>query len=166
MEVKLEVDVHVNWTDSPPIFRFYVDDELLTERYFTLPPDQFYITEHMYCWLDIGVHTLKLENLDPSSTFELKNFKVNNNPANQNLKINEGRNTKGTNGVITKWSFIVDDLLPNHQNNHIDDTESSLILASPLLSEEIERIQTQSKSNPNLALIQRMRDLNNRAAKK
>jgi hypothetical protein len=74
MHTKLEVDVYSHWSDDPPIYRIYVDNEMLVERTFGWPSYQNYITEHMYCDLDTGVHTLCLENLDSTSRFELESF--------------------------------------------------------------------------------------------
>ena len=85
MHTKLEVDVYSHWSDNPPIYRIYVDNEMLTERTFGWPSYQNYITEHMYCDLDTGVHTLCLENLDNNSRFELQYFTVNKQPVNKNL---------------------------------------------------------------------------------
>jgi hypothetical protein len=93
MHTKLEVDVHGHWSDSPPIYRIYVDNEMMIERTFGWPSYQNYITEHMYCDLDTGVHTLSLENLDTNSRFELDHFTLdkirNNQPTvHHNLTIN------------------------------------------------------------------------------
>ena len=49
MHTKLEVDVYSHWSDDPPIYRIYVDNEMLVERTFGWPSYQNYITEHMYC---------------------------------------------------------------------------------------------------------------------
>jgi hypothetical protein len=85
MEQKLEVDVHAHWSSDPPVYRIYVNNEMLVERTFGWPSYQMYLTEHIACDLDTGVHTLTLENLNSNGRFELENFKVNQQPVNKNL---------------------------------------------------------------------------------
>jgi hypothetical protein len=116
MHTKLEVDVYGHWSDNPPIYRIYVDNEMLVERTFGWPSYQNYITEHMYCDLDTGVHTLILENLDPNSRFELGYFAVNKQPVNKNLlKTNDNK---------IEWRFIIDNLLNDPQYNKLLQTLS------------------------------------------
>ena len=110
MEHKLEVDVHAHWNENPPVYRLYVDDEIFTERTFSWVSYQYYLTEHLCCNFSTGVHTLKLENLNTESSFELDAFKVNNNPVNKNLL--------KFNGNKIEWQFIVDLLNPNSHGNH------------------------------------------------
>jgi hypothetical protein len=110
MEHKLEVDVHAHWSDTPPIYRIYVNEEMLVERTFGWASYQFYMTEHICCNLDTGVHTLKLENLDSTAKFELGEFKIDNNTVNKNL-------LKSTDNKI-EWKFIVDLKNSNSHANH------------------------------------------------
>ena len=153
MEHKLEVDVHAHWNDQPPVYRLYIDNELFTERTFGWTAYQFYLTENMYCDLETGVHTLRLEKLDLESRFNLDNFKVNDVLVNKNLL--------KSNGSTAEWRFIID--LINHQpvRLNLDSVSRPTPLAPPLPP-----VPPPEKPGPNLALIQRMRELNNRAAKK
>jgi len=105
MHTKLEVDVYSHWSIDPPVYRLYVNGEMLTERTFGWPSYQNYIKEHLFCDLDTGVHTFKLENLDRNARFEIDNFKVNNTTVNKNLL--------KTNDLEIEWRFIVDNML-NH----------------------------------------------------
>lgn len=106
MHCELEIDVYCHWNDNPPVYRIYVNDELMSERSFGWVSYHFYLTETIYCNLDTGVHSLKLENLDPMSKFELDKFLCNTVPVNKNL-------LKANNDVI-EWKFIVDNQLQTH----------------------------------------------------
>jgi hypothetical protein len=156
MHTKLEVDVYSHWSDNPPIYRIYVDNEMLTERTFGWPSYQNYITEHMYCDLDTGVHTLCLENLDNNSRFELQYFTVNKQPVNKNLL--------KTNGVKIEWRFIVDNLL-NHSelpayNLTIDLAKiSKPTPLAPIIERPRKVIQTKNHDTY-IPLVQRARQLN------
>lgn len=111
MEQKLEVDVHAHWNETAPVYRLYVNNEMLTERTFSWTSYQYYLKEHLYCNLDTGVHTLLLENLDCAGSFELNDFKVNNKPVDKNLM--------KSNGNKIEWKFIVDLVNANSHANHI-----------------------------------------------
>jgi len=157
MEHKLEVDVHAHWSDNPPVYRLYVNDEMFTERTFGWPSYQIYIKEHIHCDLETGVHTLRLENLDLSSRFELDNFRINGCVVNKNLR--------RSNGVSAEWRFIVDLINGNSTQNFVTVKLEQVSRPTPLAPPPPPPPLIQ-KSQPNLALHQRMRDLNNRAAKK
>lgn len=104
MEHKLEVAVHAHWNDTPPVYRIFVDDNLLTERTFGYQSYQFYIVEHILCNLEDGSHNLKLVSLDDNNNrFELYDFKIDGQyiPAN-NLKILHNE---------LLWYFTIDNLL-------------------------------------------------------
>lgn len=49
-----------------PIYRVWVDNELMCERTFWLDSSKFYIDEMIYVELDAGNHAIKLELVDPS----------------------------------------------------------------------------------------------------
>jgi|688.fasta_scaffold1131103_2 hypothetical protein len=103
MEHKLQVAVHAHWNDTAPVYRIYVDDDLLTERTFGYQSYQFYILEHILCNLDDGTHYLKLVNLSHNSRFELKNFHVDDQPiAANNLSMTPNE---------LLWNFTIDNLL-------------------------------------------------------
>jgi hypothetical protein len=156
MHTKLEVDVYSHWSDNSPIYRIYINDEMLVERTFGWPSYQNYITEHMYCDLDTGVHTLSLENLDTNSRFNLEHFTVDKNPVNKNLlKINGDR---------IEWRFVVDHLLNNHQLKQHSLTIDLAKVSRPAPSAPpVERprkvIQTKNYETY-IPLVQRSRQLN------
>jgi hypothetical protein len=156
MHTKLEVDVYGHWSDNPPDYRIYVNDEMMIERTFGWPSYQNYITEHMYCNLDTGVHTLRLENLDANSRFDLASFTVDKNPVNKNLL--------KTNGVQIEWRFVVDNLLNNQESKTsavIDEPEKAIRPVSPAAPIERPRKVVQVKKYETYApLVQRMRELN------
>jgi hypothetical protein len=159
MEHKLEVDVHAHWSDTPPVYRIYVNNEMLVERTFGWPSYQIYLIEHMFCDLDTGVHTLTLENLDTNSRFELENLKINNHFANKNLLKN--------NGAKAEWRFIVDLENKNSYGIYYTVKADQVSKPTPLAPSLPAPTPVQKPSRgTNLALVQRMRELNNRAAKK
>jgi hypothetical protein len=102
----LEVSVHAHWNNKPPVYRLYVDNELLTERTFTHTPYQFFLVEHLCCNLESGVHFLTLENLDVDARFELEKLLIDNVEINkQLLKVNDNR---------LEWMFPIDNLLKSN----------------------------------------------------
>ena len=60
-EHKVTVDVYGNWYGTPPRYRVYVDNDLLTERDFIWPGTDVYIREHILVNLAPGKHTLRIE---------------------------------------------------------------------------------------------------------
>ena len=157
MEHKLEVDVHAHWSDEPPVYRLFVNDEMFTERTFGWASYQWYITEHICCDLDTGVHTLRLENLGTESRFELDNFRINDTVVNKNLM--------KSNGASTEWRFIVDLVNKNSYQNTFKLSVDQISRPTPLAPPPPPSIPA-PKSQPNLSLIRHMRDLRNHAAKK
>jgi hypothetical protein len=77
-DAKLEVDIHAHWNDEPPVYRIFVDEELFTERTFGWQSFRTFIREHIYCNLDNGLHSVKLEHLGRDCRFDLVNLKLNN----------------------------------------------------------------------------------------
>lgn len=156
MHTKLEVDVYGHWSDNPPDYRIYVDNEMMIERTFGWPSYQNYITEHMYCNLDTGVHTLRLENLDTNGRFDLASFTIDNNPVNKNLL--------KTNGAQIEWRFVVDNLLNNQESKtSAANNESVTAIQPPPPATPIERprkIVQVKKYETYAPLVQRMRELN------
>lgn len=156
MHTKLEVDVYSHWSDNPPIYRIYVDNEMLVERTFGWPSYQNYITEHMYCDLDTGVHTLCLENLDSNSRFELEFFTVDKQPVNKNLL--------KTNGARIEWRFIVDNLLNRNElpahNLTIDLAKVSRPAPLAPVIERPRKVVQVKNYDTYIPLVQRARQLN------
>lgn len=159
MHTKLEVDVRGHWNNKPPIYRIYINNEMLIERTFGWPLDQAYIIEHMYCDLDTGVHTLYLENLDPTSRFELDHFYVD--------KVLVNKNLLKASGTHVEWKFIVDHLL-NHQALHLQESNDSTVTAHRPAAIEIAMPERPKKTvqvkkyETYAPLVQRMRQLNTR----
>jgi hypothetical protein len=88
---------------------------------------------------------------------ELDNFRINGSVVNKNLK--------RSNGATSEWRFIVDLVNQNSSYNPITVKLDQVSRPTPLAPPSPPSPPVQ-KPQPNLALIQRMRDLNNRAAKK
>jgi hypothetical protein len=157
MEHKLEVEVHAHWSDRPPVYRLYVNDEMFTERTFGWPSYQIYLVENIFCELLTGVHTLRLENLDLHGRFALDSFTVNGNLVNKNLM--------KSNGSSIEWRFIVDLVNKNSYNNSITLKLEQVSRPTPLAPPPPPPPPVQ-KPQPNLALIRHMRDLRNHSVKK
>jgi hypothetical protein len=156
MHTKLEIDVHSHWSESPPIYRIYVDNEMLVERTFGWPSYQNYIREHMHCDLATGVHTLSLENLDTTSRFDLDYFTVDKNPVNKNLL--------KTNGARIEWRFVVDNLLTRPESRPHSLTIDLAKVSQPTpLAPPVERprkvVQVKNYETY-IPLVQRARQLN------
>lgn len=98
-DTKLEVDVHAHWNDEPPIYRIYVDEELFTERTFGWASFKNYITEHIFCNLENGLHNIKLEHFGKDCRFDLVNLRVNDKLI--DMKFLDIQKTK----IV--WNFIV-----------------------------------------------------------
>lgn len=59
----IDVDVWCKWEHGPaPVYRVYVDNEMLTERTFTWEPKRHYVREHIEVYLDPGWHDVKIVN--------------------------------------------------------------------------------------------------------
>lgn len=43
--MKIEFDLYCNWNETPPAYRIYADDELLTERVYSWTNDEYVIRE-------------------------------------------------------------------------------------------------------------------------
>jgi hypothetical protein len=76
---EVTVDVYAHWGDKPPVYRVYIDDELVTERTFLWSGTDTYIREHIVVDLESGLHNVEVRPL-ASNTFtsriEAKNIQV------------------------------------------------------------------------------------------
>lgn len=72
----ITLDVHGHWSDKVPIYRIYVNGDLLTERTFGWPGHKVFIRENMVCNLESGIHKLKIENVMGHGRFEINNLTV------------------------------------------------------------------------------------------
>ena len=78
MHVCIDVDVWCQHTDSSPVYRVYVDNDMLTERTFIWPGARNYITEHIEVDIEPGVHQVRIENCSGHGvTFIADNIRVN-----------------------------------------------------------------------------------------
>lgn len=79
IEVVISADLHCAWDQEPPAYRIYVDDDLLTERtYRWINPEQ-YICEFMTVRVVPGMHSLRVEAVNPAyqEKFILNNVHIN-----------------------------------------------------------------------------------------
>jgi hypothetical protein len=56
----MTIDIYAHWGDKPPVYRVYVDGDLLTERTFIFEGNKNYIKEHMILELDPGEHYVEV----------------------------------------------------------------------------------------------------------
>ena len=73
----VSIDVHAHWGDKPPVYRVYVDNDLLTERDFTWPGPEIFIQEQIIVNLTPGAHSVKIEHANRHGTITVKNIQVN-----------------------------------------------------------------------------------------
>jgi hypothetical protein len=74
----ITVDVYAHWSEKPPVYRVFVDDELLTERTFLWGGSSIFIREHMEVNLKPDVtHTLKVEKISGNGNIQTKNITLN-----------------------------------------------------------------------------------------
>ncbi|CAB4133626.1 hypothetical protein UFOVP257_348 [uncultured Caudovirales phage] len=105
MECLIVADVHCHWSNTPPSYRLYVDEDMLYERTFGWAGYQSYIEERIVCELDAGIHVLRVENCSDlskgASRFYFNNVLVDGNQIMQhpNYDDPEGK----------QWTFIVRD---------------------------------------------------------
>jgi hypothetical protein len=79
--VRVECDVHMSWRgDIPPIYRAYINDELLTERTFIW--QNACLEEQLQLQVDPGTYELKFELLDDhGAEMRIENVRVTQGPA-------------------------------------------------------------------------------------
>jgi hypothetical protein len=73
-EIVITVDVYGRWSERAPIYRVYVDDNLLTERDFIW--NNSFIRENIIVNLEPGEHSVKVEQTTPYGTITAKNIQV------------------------------------------------------------------------------------------
>jgi hypothetical protein len=85
-EVSISIDLLCKWRedeDPPPVYRLYVDDDLLTERTYIWRNSDQYIREKIVVYLEPGLHKVKIEPLNPdvnTNKFRITNFVLNKEP--------------------------------------------------------------------------------------
>lgn len=100
MMYKMSVDVHAHWSEVAPVYRIYVDSDMLVERTFGWPSYQAHIREHFVCELGNGAHNLRIENCNQSGNLELRHFTLEGKPV-----------TSPSTEQKTKWVFAADNRL-------------------------------------------------------
>lgn len=76
--VSLAVEIHcVRPTNTGPVYRVYVDHDLLTERTWIWPAYNVYIDEHIEIDVEPGTHNVRIENCTPNSELASRNLRVN-----------------------------------------------------------------------------------------
>jgi len=100
MMYKMSVDVHAHWSETAPVYRIYVDNDMLVERTFGWPSYQAHVREHFVCELGNGAHTLRIENCNQSGNLELRYF-----------VLEDKLVTSPSTGQKTKWVFAADNRL-------------------------------------------------------
>ena len=76
--VHVTFELWCEWSNSPPVYRIYINDELLTERDYFFDNKEVYLEEHAPLLTSAGAHYLKIVNLTPKDgDFVIKNFKIN-----------------------------------------------------------------------------------------
>ena len=72
--IHLSTDVQCHWSETPPIYRIYVDGDMLTERTFRWAGYQNYIREHVVCELTPGAHMIRVENCSQQGSLKLSSL--------------------------------------------------------------------------------------------
>jgi hypothetical protein len=85
-EHKIVVDIYADWDETPPRYRVYVDDDLLTERDF-IWDNQIYVRENILVNLGSGTHKLRIEQCNSSGSIRTENVKVNDIPSSMEFVI-------------------------------------------------------------------------------
>jgi hypothetical protein len=80
--VAITADVYATRGEGAPVYRIYVDGNLLTERNWAWPAYDTYICEHIEVDVDAGEHRLELVDCSNTGVFYLKNITINGAPNN------------------------------------------------------------------------------------
>lgn len=72
----LTVDIYASYSDIPPRYRIYVDNNLLTERDFIWTPHDYYVQENIFVNLEPGVHTIAIEQVGNNGIIRSKNIRL------------------------------------------------------------------------------------------
>ena len=77
--VLVKCDVYCDWSDQPPVYRLFVNDELFTER--TYIWKQQYLEELIPVYAEPGEYHIRYELVPPSQgTLVTKNLRVSSGP--------------------------------------------------------------------------------------
>ena len=70
------VEVYCSWTQQPPRYRVFVNDELFAERTF-IWDGGYFLDEHLTISGPIGKYQIRCENVDPDlGEFKFKNMRL------------------------------------------------------------------------------------------
>ena len=75
--VTVTADVYCTRSEGSPVYRIYVDGDLLTERNWIWPAYDTYICERIEVDVEPGEHRLDLVDCSTDTVFYLKNITVN-----------------------------------------------------------------------------------------
>ena len=77
----LTFDLWCTYNTVHPVYRVYVDDYLMTERTYIWQNPRYFLKETVPLYLPAGLHYLRIENLNPStSAFSIQNVQINGKP--------------------------------------------------------------------------------------
>ena len=80
--VTVTADVYATRSEGAPIYRIYVDGDLLTERNWAWPAYENYVREHIEVDVAPGEHRLELVDCSNAGVFYIKNVTINGAPNN------------------------------------------------------------------------------------
>ncbi len=86
---EITVDVYASWSNTAPVYRIYVDRDLLTERNFPWPGHEAFVRERILVDLDPGQHQLRVEQTNKSGSITAKNITLNGSPSSLNFVTHE-----------------------------------------------------------------------------
>ena len=86
---EITVDIYAHWGDKPPVYRLYVNNEMLTERTFIWPGNETYIREHVVVDLKPGTYTINVEQIGSTGTITAKDIVLDGKPSSNEFIISE-----------------------------------------------------------------------------
>lgn len=99
MECNITAEVYCSWSEVPPIYRIYVDNDLYTERTFHWSGYQSCVVETIICNLENGIHELRIEHCGGNGKFNLRNV--------THAELNVIKHPNYSDPEEHKWTFIV-----------------------------------------------------------
>lgn len=79
MIVSIQADVYCDHSSSgTPVYRVYVDNDLLTERSWIWPAYEVYIRENVEVDIEPGQHEIRIEKCGTAGNFTVKRITINN----------------------------------------------------------------------------------------
>jgi hypothetical protein len=88
MLTQITVDVICSTTQhGDPVYRVYVDSDLLTERTWIWPAYEIYIRENLEVDIEPGIHEVRIESCGAETSFITQNLCVNGKPVTGNTNL-------------------------------------------------------------------------------